>query len=449
MIMATEKRKSTGAPNTPSKFAKKEHGKGSPSPFKGKNQQQAGTPGKQQKGSPQKQTPNKASQPPPPPKGAKQLKVEVKQELQKLTQETKKQGGGGGKGKAPQTPKGKGNQKNGGLNKVSEQSKNITKDKHTKKHAGKRGSRQRKLYDKLIEKPRPEGACERALQAEKDFGHTGRVFTVKLPDPVVTEDIVRSWSNTIETAVFPRSIEPRQFFVVFKNNANVKKEVENLKKVSFGGGKLQVEEKLEGETRSANFAEQIDPFSLYLSNLHETVTREDLQKLFGKATTVSGPKKHGPKTKSQTKFAFVIFDTAEDALAAFKEHYTTVLSGNTIVMRFRRIALREMQLLQNKDKKTAAVTEKKVEAKATPAKKQPAKATPAKSELKKEPVSDSDEDEEEDDSEDEEEVKVGAPAVDEEDDDDDDEDEDDDDDDLEEEEDDDEDDDDDDDDDDE
>ena len=75
---------------------------------------------------------------------------------------------------------------------------------------------------------------------EKELGHTGRVYSVKIADPPLSQEVVKGWSSAIETAVFAKPVDPRQFLVVFKHNANVKKEVENLKKVVFAGSKIQV-----------------------------------------------------------------------------------------------------------------------------------------------------------------------------------------------------------------
>jgi hypothetical protein len=382
-------------------------GKGGPPPQK--QQQQKATP------SPQKKTP--------PPPGAKKMEITT----------VKGEGKGkfqGGKGKKPNNQnqeKGKG-PNNGALNKVAEQSKNINRGRTAKKN------RYQRLYSKLDSKPRPVGACERALKAEQELGHSGRVFTVKVADPPLNHEVIKGWSTGIETAVFARPVEARQFFVVFKPNANVKKEVEALRKLSYAGGKLQVEEKVEGDTHLATHPEQIDPFSLYVTNLHDSVTKESLQKLFNNAAVVTPPRKHNPKIGSSTKFAFVAFESADDTLTAFKQHYNAVLSGNTIVMRFRRSSLKEMAALKAAAAAPAAAA-KKPEA-ATP------KAEPkVKAELKKgkqpvktEPDSEEDEEDDDDDDDEQEDAELVPGLEQDEDDDDDDDDEEDDDDDLDEDE---------------
>ena len=93
---------------------------------------------------------------------------------------------------------------------------------------------------KLDRHVRTKATCERALALEKELMSTSRVFTVKLPDPVITEDLIRTWSSKIESTIFSKPVEPRQFLVVFKPDADVKKEVQALRNVSLGGGKLTV-----------------------------------------------------------------------------------------------------------------------------------------------------------------------------------------------------------------
>lgn len=88
----------------------------------------------------------------------------------------------------------------------------------------------------------------RAFKAEQEMNKTSsRILLVKLPDQAVTNDMVKSWSPSIENAMFPKSIEPRSFLLVMKPDANIKKEIDTLKKISFGNGKLSVEERKQTE----------------------------------------------------------------------------------------------------------------------------------------------------------------------------------------------------------
>ena len=148
---------------------------------------------------------------------------------------------------------------------------------------------------KLDKHVRTKAVCERALALEKELMSTSRVFTVKLPDPVITEDLIKTWSSKIESTIFSKPVEPRQFLVVFKPDADVKKEVQALRNVSIGGGKLTVEEKSEGDPHATVTADLIDPYTIYVTNLDEKVNREALQKQFNKSTSIMNPRKHSPK----------------------------------------------------------------------------------------------------------------------------------------------------------
>lgn len=188
--------------------------------------------------------------------------------------------------------------------------------------ASKKNRRQR-LQAKLSAKPRSPMSQSRAYKAEMEMSKTNnKVVVVKLPDPVVSGETVKGWSTGIENALFPKPVGPRSFLIVLKDDVDVKKEIEKLKKVSFGNGKLMVEEKKmteQGKVPEGHSpADFIDPYTLYLTNLDESVTREDLQKLFPGAKTVMSPKKHNPRSGTPSKFAFVGFETAEAALEGFQ-----------------------------------------------------------------------------------------------------------------------------------
>jgi len=264
------------------------------------------------------------------------------------------------------------------------------------------------------------------------------VFLVRLPDPVITIDEIKSWSSNVESALFPRPIEPRSFLLVLKNDVkDVKKEIESLlAKVKFGGKKIEIEEKREAgdEQRSADM---IDPYTLYVTNLDPEVTKDDLRGLFPGAKSVLNPRKHNPRVQggataassasSATKFAFVSFATAEEALTAFKGAFNRVFKGGRgLVLRFRRVSKAEAQQaraqLDNQNK--AAVKKEEDKAKTEVAKVEGGKkgaiaAAPAagkkaggvvvKQEPKKgqqEEEEDSDEDDDEEEEDDEMEVRI-------------------------------------------
>jgi len=198
---------------------------------------------------------------------------------------------------------------------------------------------------------------------------------------------------------------------VLKPDANIKKEIETLKKISFGTGKLSVEERKQTEfegrkgSEGLTAADFIDPYTLYLTNLDEAVTRGELQTLFTEAKTVMNPRKHNPRVTgagTATKFAFVGFETAEAALEGFKMCFNKkFVNDKFIVVRFRRVGKSEISA-GKEEKKVEGAAKRKAEDESTPVVKgQPAKKDDAKKSklIKDEPKEVADSDEEEDDDE--------------------------------------------------
>lgn len=282
-------------------------------------------------------------------------------------------------------------------------------------------NRRQRLQAKMSAKARSPLSQARAFKAEQEMNKTSsRILLVKLPDQAVTNDMVKSWSPSIENAMFPKSIEPRSFLLVMKPDANIKKEIDTLKKISFGNGKLSVEERKQTEfegkkaTEGLTATDFIDPYTLYLTNLDEAATRGDLQELFPSAKTVMNPRKHNPRVTgagTATKFAFVGFDTADAALEGFKMCFNRkFVNDKFIVVRFRRVGKSEVSAVKSEgDKKPVVATEgagKRKAEESSPIKGQPLKkedASAKKSKLiKVEPKDEDDEDEDDDDDEDEE-----------------------------------------------
>jgi hypothetical protein len=243
----------------------------------------------------------------------------------------------------------------------------------------------------------------------------GRVFHVRLPDPLLTVDEIKGWSKSIETALFPKPIEPRTFLLVLKPDVkDVKKEIESLKKAKFNGKPIEIEEKRESvstdETKST--ADLIDPYTLYVTNLDESVGKTEVRELFPTAKTVLNPRKHNPRVSgggSGTKFCFVSFATAEEALSAFKGNFNKVFKGGKgVVLRFRRVSKSEAAQAKAEAKKGDVAVVKSDVKKEVVAKKEaasPAKKAKQAKPIKEEPKDDDDEDDDDDD-EDEEEMDV-------------------------------------------
>jgi len=105
-------------------------------------------------------------------------------------------------------------------------------------------------------------------------------------------------------------------------------------------------------------------FCRYVTNIPDEMTREQLKEVFPSATQISNPRRHNPKLKSPTKYAFVSFDEASEALEAFRTSYNKqVGSGDDkicLILRYRRVSFQEINKtnLEIAQKAKAAEAEK-------------------------------------------------------------------------------------------
>lgn len=123
---------------------------------------------------------------------------------------------------------------------------------------------------KISRNVRTPQSCARALKAEQELSSSNnRILKITMPDPVINTEDVQGWSASIESVLFTKTLEARQFTIVLSSGANVKKEIEKLSKVPIGTGtgKLKVKENdpmevghLHGHSKDP--AELIDPYTL-------------------------------------------------------------------------------------------------------------------------------------------------------------------------------------------
>jgi len=300
----------------------------------------------------------------------------------------------------------------------AKQAKNLASKKN------KNVNRYQRFQNRLNAKVRTPQACARAYKAEQELSASqGRVVKITLPDPVITPDVVNSWSNGIENIIFGKTLAPRQFTVVLKAGVNMKKELEKFNKIAVGNGKIVAKEQDPadlGHTGGKSLkdpSELIDPYTLYVTNLPDTMSKEELHELFP-GSSGNAPKKHNPKQGNPCKYAFVSFETPEAALTALKENFNKTVEGKSLVMRFRRLNHSDLkanlknQKVENKQKEplsekskvnaTAKAGKAALEVKKQDVKKQK-QGLKVEKELKQEPA---DEDDDDDDEEDDEEMEL-------------------------------------------
>lgn len=110
--------------------------------------------------------------------------------------------------------------------------------------------------------------------------------------------------------------------------------IQELNKVKFGSGYLSAEYKKDREEDQVIRPEDIDPFTLYVGNLAQDVTKEDMVTAFPRCKRIDIG--YAKKMK-YTRYAFVTFRTIDDAVAAFKKTRATEMHSKSLIVRFRRL----------------------------------------------------------------------------------------------------------------
>lgn len=124
------------------------------------------------------------------------------------------------------------------------------------------------------------------------------------------------------------------FCAFLQSNADPKQIIEDLNKYKWGDGYLSVEVKRDREEEQNITALDIDPLSLYVGNLSQEITIDSLLAIYPKSKRIDIG--YAKKMK-YTRYAFVGFKTAQDALEAFTSTHNTQLHNKSLIVRFRRV----------------------------------------------------------------------------------------------------------------
>lgn len=128
--------------------------------------------------------------------------------------------------------------------------------------------------------------AESALQIENEY-NTIRApsLIIKFPDPDLNKDIVREFHPGIKNIHFQSPSGPRYCFIQMAENVNIDDAIKELEKIPFGVGNLKVERKsLRDEDNP--MPEEIDPYTLYVGNLPESVNVNEVKSKFPTAARV-------------------------------------------------------------------------------------------------------------------------------------------------------------------
>lgn len=107
-----------------------------------------------------------------------------------------------------------------------------------------------------------------------------------------------------------------------------------LNKIKFGDGHLTAEYKKDREDDQNITAEDIDPCTLYVGNLAQEITKEDMVKTYPMSRRIDIG--YAKKMK-YTRYAFVSFKNVTDSIEAFKKTHSTQMYSKSLIVRFRRL----------------------------------------------------------------------------------------------------------------
>ncbi|XP_011303716.1 uncharacterized protein Pof [Fopius arisanus] len=173
-----------------------------------------------------------------------------------------------------------------------------------------------------------------ALKVENEYNRTVRAqsLIIKFPDPDLNKDIVREFHAGIQNIHFQSPSGPRYCFIQMSEDIDIDKAIEDLEKIPFGIGNLKVERK---SLRDEDYPqpEEIDPYTLYVGNLPESVNVNEVKNKFPTATRVDVG--YAQKMRN-TRYAFIRYANVEDSIAAYKKAHDLMWDTRSIIVRFRR-----------------------------------------------------------------------------------------------------------------
>ncbi|XP_060859069.1 uncharacterized protein LOC132936367 [Metopolophium dirhodum] len=174
----------------------------------------------------------------------------------------------------------------------------------------------------------------KAIAAEMELRtpRTNQQIMIRFPDHEITREIVQNFHTDIKSVHFHAPCNPRYCYVQVQPSANIENVANALNETFFQHEKLKIEIK-ESQPEEKILPECIDPYTLYVGNLPANITSNAVKDEFPKAIRVDIG--FGKKMKN-TRYAFLKFSNAEDAIQAYKEKYNLVIDSRSVVLRFRR-----------------------------------------------------------------------------------------------------------------
>ncbi|XP_044266207.1 protein painting of fourth [Tribolium madens] len=178
--------------------------------------------------------------------------------------------------------------------------------------------------------------AEMALNVEKEYNkrYKNHSLIIKFPDQELNRDIVSKFHPTIENVHFQQPSTPRFCFVTLQESADAESVISALNKIKFGEGYLTAEYKKDREEDQNIGPEDIDPCTLYVGNLAQEITKEDMVKTYPLSRRIDIG--YAKKMK-YTRYAFVSFKNVSESIEAFKRTHSTQMYSKSLIVRFRRL----------------------------------------------------------------------------------------------------------------
>ncbi|XP_026667706.1 uncharacterized protein LOC108622916 isoform X2 [Ceratina calcarata] len=176
--------------------------------------------------------------------------------------------------------------------------------------------------------------AERALKIENEYNKTVKAqsLIIKFPDPDLNKDIVREFHPGIQNIHFQSPSGPRYCFIQMAESVNIDEAIKELEKIPFGVGHLKVERKsLRDEDNP--MPEEIDPYTLYIGNLPESVNVNEVKSKFPTAARVDVG--YAQKMRN-TRYAFIRYNSVDESISAYKQAHDLMWDTRSIIVRFRR-----------------------------------------------------------------------------------------------------------------
>ncbi|KAK3921679.1 Protein painting of fourth [Frankliniella fusca] len=266
---------------------------------------------------------------------------------------------------------------------------------------GKAKNKKKTAVQSFPSRPWNREDAEKALKVEVEttINLKNESLIIRFPDPELSRDIVKAYHPGIMNVHFQVPSGPRYCFVQLAPDVNTEKVIKVLENIKFGSGHLSVEKKSTKQEEEAS-PESIDPYTLYIGNLPTNVNIQTVKEKFPEAARVDVG---FAQRMRYTRYAFIRFNSVDEAIKAYKENHNLVLDSRSIIVRFRR---QKGQIDLPGESKPQQPSKVNVRTADTKKKEEEKKSENSKKETKPEDDDEKDEEEEEEDEEEDEEDNV-------------------------------------------